>query len=105
MNQLRVIEDIFHSLKECLWSQSLTVRCDHVTEWREELALFIGSKTFGRGRRSRIAEVDIIVCNEETKAVELIIEVDPNCVPKKLMGNLMSVLLADTYSPSNSYFD
>ncbi len=103
MNQGRVIQEIYHWLKANLSSECYTVKCDHVTEAKEELALFIGSKTHGQGRGCRIAQVDILVCNELTKRVELIIEVDPNCVPKILMGNLMSVLLADNYSPSKSF--
>src|ERR1039457_6819919 len=103
MNQGRVIQEIYHWLQANLWSEFSTVKCDHVTEAKEELALFIGSKTQGQGRGCRIAQVDILVCNKLTNTVELIIEVDPNFAPKTLMGNLMSVLLADNYTPSNSY--
>jgi hypothetical protein len=103
MDQGRVIQEIYHWLRADLSCECFTVKCDHVTEAKEELALFIGSKTQGQGRGCRIAQVDILVCNELTKRVELIVEVDPNCAPKVLMGNLMSVLLADNYVPSNSF--
>lgn len=103
MNQIRVIEQIYHWLQVNLWSEYSVVKCDHVTQAREELALFIGPKTQGQGRGCRIAEVDILVYNKLTHRVELIIEVDPKCAPKILMGNLMSVLLSDNYAPSNEF--
>jgi hypothetical protein len=103
LNQLAVIESLFRWLQASLWSDSLVVKCDHVTEAKEELALFVGSKVAGEGRGSRVAEVDILVCNERTRTVELIVEVDPNPNPKKLMGDILAVLLADNYTPSNSF--
>lgn len=103
MNQLKVIEQISTWLKANMWSDSLEVRCDHVTQWREELALFVGPKLPGAGRGNRIAQVDILVADKNSQAVELIIEVDPNPNPKKLLGDLMAVLLADNYTPSNKF--
>ena len=103
MNQLRVIECLFHWLQAHRWSDSLTVKCDHVTEAREELALFLGSKVAGQGRGSRVAQVDILVCNNTSQTVDLIVEVDPNPNPKKLMGDILAVLLADNYTPSNGF--
>lgn len=102
-NQQKVIEDMYHWLHSNRWSDTASVKCDHVTELREELALFLGPKIPRKGRGSRIAQVDILVCNEDERTVDLIIEVDPNPNPKKLMGNVLSVLLADRHVPSNSY--
>jgi hypothetical protein len=55
----------------------------------------------GQGRENRIAEVDIIGIDKETGRVELIVEVDPDSTPKKLLGNLTTVMLADNHTPSN----
>ncbi len=103
MDQLAVIESLFRWLQANQWSDSLAVKCDHVTEAREELALFVGSKVAGEGRGSRVAQVDILVCNEATRTVDLIVEVDTNPNPKTLMGDILAVLLADNYTPSNSF--
>ena len=103
MDQQSAIQKLRDWLVANQWADCLTVRCDHVTEDREELPLFLGPKRPGQGRGSRIAEVDILVCNKGTQNVELIIEVDPNPNPKKLMGVFMAALLADNYTPSNSY--
>lgn len=37
MNQLRTIESLYDWLQANRWSDSLTVKCDHVTDAREEL--------------------------------------------------------------------
>jgi len=103
MNQARVIEALCGWLNEIKWSGSLRVRCDHVTDARETLGLYLGSKVQGQGRTNQIAQVDILVCNEQERTVELIIEVDPNPNPKKLLGDVLPVLIADNYTPSNNY--
>ena len=43
------------------------------------------------------------MCNETTRTIELVVEVDPNPNPKKLMGDILAVLLADNYTPSNGF--
>ena len=103
LNQTRTIEALYHWLQANRWSDSLTVRCDHVTEARETLSLFLGTKRPREGRSNWIAQVDILVCNEDTQTVELVIEVDPNPNPKKLLGDVLAVLIADNYTPSNNY--
>ena len=103
MNQTRTIEALYQWLQANRWSNSLTVRCDHVTDARETLSLFLCTKRPREGRSNWIAQVDILVCNEDTQTVELVIEVDPNPNPKKLLGDILAVLIADNYTPSNSY--
>ena len=41
--------------------------------------------------------------NEVEKRVQFLIEVDPVSTPKKLLGNLAAVALADNYTPSNRF--
>ena len=103
LNQLRVIETLYGWLKENRWPGSLPVKCDHVTQKREECSLFLGRKMPGKGRGARLGGVDLLVCNEKTQSVDLIIEVDPSTNPKKLMGDMLAVMLADNYALSKSY--
>ncbi len=103
MDQYKVIETLYHWLRENRWSEVIRVRCDHVTQGRETLGLYLGPKLPGRGRTDQIAQVDILVSNEERRTVELIIEVEPNPNPKKVLGDILPVLIADNYTPSNSY--
>ncbi|MGH9794102.1 MAG: hypothetical protein ACRD5G_04960 [Candidatus Acidiferrales bacterium] len=102
MNQYTVIEGLCRWLQENRWSKSLRVRCDHVTEARETLGLYLGPKMARKGRSNQIAQVDVLVCNEESRTVELIVEVDPNPNPKKLLGDICSVFMADNYTESKS---
>ena len=103
MDQYRVIEMLFRWLGDHTWADGLSVRCDHTTEAKETLGLYVGRKQPGQGRSAQIAQVDLLVCNEKTRKVELIIEVDPNPNPKKFLGDVLPVLIADNYTPSNSY--
>ncbi len=103
MNQLQVITNLVDWLQKEL-PDGLETRCDHVTPDKEELALYIGPKKRGKGRGSRIAQPDILVLNTTDQTVRLIVEVDPVPAPKKLLGNILAVLLADNYTPSNQHF-
>jgi len=78
-------------------------RCDHTTDAKATLGLYLGEKRKSFGRSSQIAQVDILVCNEDKRTVELIIEVQPNPNPKALVSQILPVLLADNYTPSYSY--
>lgn len=102
MNQNKVIEGLSNWLRSEQLSELCRVRCDHVTHDRETLGLYLSSKISGSGRSDQIAQVDVVVTDEVSKRVELVIEVDPNPNPKKLLGNVLSVSLADNYTPSNS---
>lgn len=103
MDQYRVIEMLYRWLGENRRSDAIRVKCDHVTEAKETLGLYIGPKLPGQGRRAQIAQVDLLVCNDDTRTVELIVEVDKDPNPKKALGDILSVLIADNYTPSNSY--
>src|SRR6202021_2202578 len=69
----------------------------------ETLGLYIGEKRKSSGRSSQIVQVDILVCNEDKRTVELIIEVQPNPNPKGMVSQILPVLLADNYTPSSIY--
>lgn len=102
MDQPRTIETILNWLRSNVLPPQI-VKCDHVTCDRQELPLFLGEKLAGTGRGSRIAQVDLIVCDQSSQTVNLIIEVDPNPNPKKVLGDILAVLLADNYTPSNEF--
>ncbi len=102
MDQPRTIEVILAWLRSRVVHPQI-VKCDHVTQDRQDLALFLGEKLAGTGRGSRIAQVDLIVCDQSSRTMNLIIEVDPNPNPKKVLGDVLAVLLADNYTPSNKF--
>ena len=102
MKQLLVIEYLRKWLED-KFGQRLTVKSDHTGEGREELGLFLTPKLRGEGRSQRIAQVDIIGLNEIEKRVQFVIEVDPVSTPKKLLGDLAAVALADNHTPSNCF--
>ena len=62
-------------------------------------------KKRGSGRATRVCLPDILVTREDTRTIELIVEVDltTNLVPKKLVGLLLTPALADYYTPSLQY--
>lgn len=104
MNQPKVIESLVVWLQNGLQDRSLEIRCDHVTEGRQELGLYIGQKQKGKGKGSRIAQPDILILDPKDRTVRLILEVDPVSAPKKLLGDILAVLLADNYTPSNHHY-
>lgn len=91
MNQQKVIEALFGWLQTNRWCNSLRVRWGHVTKARVTLGLYLGPKIPGHGHADQIAQVDILVTNEESRTVELAVEVDPNPNPKKLLGDVLPV--------------
>ena len=101
MGQERTIQLLHDWLLQNRWSHCLEVKCDH-TESGEELALFAGPKERGKGRGCRVAETDILAFREDSRTVDLIVEVDlrPNPTPKRAISNLLPVLIADNYTPS-----
>jgi len=103
MDQYQTIDQLVSWLRDTLVAQELKTRCDHTTDGRETLGLYLGEKRKSSGRSGQIAQVDILVCNEDKRTVELIIEVQPNPNPKALVSQILPVLLADNYTPSYSY--
>jgi hypothetical protein len=100
MDQLAIIEYLRTWLQQRL-GHRLTIKSDHVGAHREELALYRGPKLRGGGRRNRLSQVDLIGLNEHPKLVEIIVEVDPDSTPKKLLGDFTPIALADNHTPSN----
>jgi hypothetical protein len=77
-------------------------------------ALYIGEKKRGQGRRSQVAQADILVRREDTRTIELVVEVDfkrkrngdlaaPR--PKDVTGLLLTPAAADNHTPSDKYRD
>ncbi len=99
MGQERTIQLLHDWLLQNRWSHCLRVKCYH-TESGEELALFAGPKERGKARGCRVAETDILAFREDSRTVDLIVEVDlrPNPTPKRAISNLLPVLIADNYT-------
>ena len=108
MDQCRVTNELVNWMRSFPWKPKNNVRYDgrsmnpHTPD-AETCALYIGPKLKGKGRTAQIAQVDILVDDEETKTVDLLIEVEPENSPKKILGEVLPALLADHYTPSNLY--
>jgi hypothetical protein len=101
MKQEEAIEILLNWLLQNRWSDYLKIKCDHIASG-EELPLFIGPKRRRKGQGCRVSETDILAFREDTRTVDLIVEVDllPNPTPKRVFSNLMPALIADNYTPS-----
>lgn len=104
MDQYRVINELVDWMLANPWKPNRHVRCDHVTPDKETLGLYIGPKQKRKGWSAQIAQVDILVEDDEAKTVELLIEVQPDNRPKKILGDVLPALLADNYTPSGCDF-
>lgn len=102
MTQPDAIEMIRDFLSNNSFCQPFKIRCDHVRGCGEELSLFIGPKEPRTGRANRISEVDLLGCHELTRKVVLVVEVDfqANPTPKRVLSNLLPILLTDSYTAS-----
>jgi hypothetical protein len=105
MDQRRATKAIVDWINANLWKPNIKVRCggrkaDPNTPNAENCSLYMGPKLRGQGRTGQIAQVDILVEDGETKTVELMIEVEPVNEPKKILGEMLPALLAESYTPS-----
>ena len=106
MDQCRVTNELVTWMRLYPWKPKNNVRYDgsrknpHTPD-AETCGLYIGPKLKGKGRTVQIAQVDILVEDSETKTVDLLIEVEPENSPKKILGAMLPALLADHYTPSN----
>lgn len=105
MHQYKVIAGLTRWLEAEFGSKSLTFRCDHATENKQEPAFYLERKEPGSGRGARIAQADIIGCRPDKKTVELIVEVSDvvNPSPKKVISHIVPYFLADNYTPSYEF--
>jgi hypothetical protein len=103
MKQLEVISQLYSWLTEQPFVRSCKCECDHVTDGRTTLGLYLGPKLPHEGRTHQVAQADIVV--HEDDRVVLIVEVDPDTNPKKILGVLFAAMLADNYTPSGEGAD
>jgi hypothetical protein len=116
MEQTSLIRNLARWLSANPWKPSLTVLYDlcsyGVAGESQRGALYMGQKERGLGRRTQVAQADILVRREDTRTVDLIVEVDFRKTkggrlvaprPKDLTGLLMAAAAADNHTPSNEY--
>lgn len=116
MDQTSVIRNLAGWLTANKWNPSLTVLRDlcsyGVAGESRRGALYIGEKERGLGRRRQVAQPDILVRREDTRTVELVVEVDFRKTksgelvaprPKDLTGLLLTAAAADNHTPSDEY--
>lgn len=109
MDQNTVVRKLRQWLCENRWHESLTVHHD-LASWgqggeSEQSALYLGEKKRGLGRAGRICLPDILARRDDTRTVDLIVEVDfrMDLRPKDLVGLLLTPTLADNHTPSYLY--
>jgi hypothetical protein len=107
LNQYRLTQQLVTWLKGNPWKSDLRVRYDGsksspYTPDAEHCSLYIGEKKQDKGRRTQIAQVDILV-EGPNKTVELLVEIEPDHSPKKVLGDVLPVLLAENFTPSKLY--
>src|SRR5207248_1006597 len=76
-------------------------RNDPLTSDAEHCSPYIEEKPKGTGRKHQIAQVDIVMEEPSDSTVALLIEIEPDNRPKTLLGDVLSILLADNYTPSH----
>ncbi len=87
-SQVAITKEIVEWINENRWSQTLTI-CT-------EGSLFIGDVRW----ETQIDVVDILVREESPNPhVALLIEVEPICNPKKVLGQCVAAVLADQHTP------
>jgi hypothetical protein len=116
MEQTSTVRNLAGWLKANPWNPALTILYDlssyGVKGESKRGALYLGEKERGRGRCTQVAQADILVRRENTRTVELIVEVDfrktkhdaqaaPS--PKNLVGLLLAAAAADNHTPSDEY--
>jgi hypothetical protein len=106
MDQCRMTKEIVDWIREHPWKSGDRVRYDGScrnpnTPDSEHCSLYLGEKPKRRGRSVQIAQVDILNEDPTAKTVDLLIELEPEHTPKKILGEVLPILLADNYTPSH----
>jgi hypothetical protein len=116
MDQNTVVRNLAGWLQANRWHPSLKVLYDlasyGVHGESKRGAFYMGEKSPGQGRRTQVAQTDILVTCVDTRTIELSVEVDfrrkrdgtlaaPS--PKTKTGLLLTPAAADCYTPSNEY--
>ncbi len=105
MDQCRMTKEIVDWIREHPWKSGNRVRYDGSrsnpnTPDAEHCSLYVGEKLRSTGRTPQIAQVDILNEDPTVMTVDLLIELEPEHTPKKILGEVLPVLLADNYTPS-----
>jgi len=105
MDQCRMTKEIVDWIREHPWKRGNRVRYDGScgnpnTPDAEHCSLYVGEKPRSTGRTAQIAQVDILNEDPTVMTVDLLIELEPEHTPKKILGEVLPVLLADNYTPS-----
>ena len=105
MDQCRMTKEIVDWIREHPWKSGNRVRYDGRckdpnTPDAEHCSLYVGEKPTRRGRTAQIAQVDILNEDPTAMTADLLIELEPKHNPKKILGEVLPVLLADNYTPS-----
>jgi len=118
MDQTSIVRNLACWLDANKWNPSLALVYDlcsyGVAGESHRGALYMGAKERGLGRRTQVAQPDILVRREDIRTVELVVEVDfggrksgqlvaPS--PKRLTGLFLAAAAADNHTPSNKYND
>ena len=105
MDQCRMAKEIVDWIKEHPWESGNRVRYDGScrnpnTPDAEHCSLYVGEKETSKGWTAQIAQVDILNEDPTAMTVDLLIELEPQHTPKKILGEVLPVLLADNYTQS-----
>jgi hypothetical protein len=105
MDQCRMTKEIVDWIREHPWKSGNRVRYDGSRNKpnspdAEHCSLYIGEKKKSKGWTEQIAQVDILNEDPTAMTVDLLIELEPEHTPKKILGEVLPVLLADNYTPS-----
>jgi len=116
MEQTSIVRNLARWINENKWRPSLTVLYDLCSYGNpgesQRGALYMGEKQKGRGRRTQVAQADILVRREDSHTVELVVEVEFRKTksgeaiaprPKDLTGLLLAPAAADNHTPSYEY--
>jgi hypothetical protein len=107
MDQCRMTKEIVDWIREHPWKSGNVVRYDGScnnpnTPNAEHCSLYVAEKARSTGRTVQIAQVDILTEDPTALTVDLLVEVEPENTPKKILGEVLPVLLAENYTPSYS---
>ena len=105
MDQCRMTKDIVDWIRNNPWKPNNIVRYDGScsnpdTPDAEHCSLYLGVKESGKGWTEQIVQVDILTEESTAMTVDLLIELEPELLPKKIFGEVLPILLADNYTPS-----
>ena len=105
MTQTDLVRNLYRGLLQDKWHKSLTIGYDLTNNgYRGEsrkMPLYLGEKKPRQGRRVQTAQPDILARREDTRTVDLIVEVETGQMPPKHYYALFgAAVFADNHTPS-----